>query len=114
MSAKSTVPHAVATDPDKYKIVFENDLVRVVDYRDKPGDKTKLHHHPAAVLYMLSAFKRKLTFDNGKSVVVDVKGGEVVWNDEESHMGENIGKTDTHVLFVELKTTPSSTNHSMT
>jgi hypothetical protein len=52
---------------------------------------------------MLSAFKRKLTFDNGKSVVVDIKGGEVVWNDEQLHIGENIGETNTHVLFVELK-----------
>jgi len=100
---KIGVPDAIATDPDKYKIILENDHVRVIDYIDKPGDKTKLHHHPPAVLYMLSAFKRKLTFDNGKSVVVDIKGGEVVWNDEQSHIGENIGETNTHVLFVELK-----------
>jgi len=102
-AAGNIVPHAVITDPDKYKVIFENDRVRVIDYTDKPGDRTKLHHHPAAVLYMLSAFKRRLTFDNGKSIVVDVKGGEVVWNDEQSHIGENIGETNTHVLFVELK-----------
>jgi hypothetical protein len=102
-AARNILPHAVTTDPDKYKVIFENDRVRVIDYKDKPGDKTKLHHHPDAVLYLLSAFKRKLTFDNGKSVVVDIKGGEVVWNDEQSHIGENIGETNTHVLFVELK-----------
>ena len=102
-AARDILPHAVTTDPDKYKVIFENDRVRVIDYKDKPGDKTKLHHHPDAVLYMLSAFKRKLTFDNGKSVVVDIKGGEVVWNDEQSHIGENVGETNTHVLFVELK-----------
>jgi rhodanese-related sulfurtransferase len=102
-AARNVLPHAVTTDPDKYKVIFENDRVRVIDYRDKPGEKTKLHHHPDAVLYMLSSFKRKLTLENGKSVVVDIKGGEAVWNDEQSHIGENIGSTDTHVLFVELK-----------
>ena len=103
MSAAVNIPHALVTDPDKYKVVFENDHVRVIDYTDKPGEKTKLHHHQDSVLVMLSAFKRKLTFDNGKSVVVDIKGGEVVWNDEQSHIGENVGTTNTHVLFIELK-----------
>ena len=97
------IPHALVTDSDKYKLVFENDRVRVIDYKDKPGDKTKLHHHLDSVLCMLSAFRRRLTFDNGKSVVVDIKGGEVAWNDEQSHIGENIGETNSHVLFVELK-----------
>jgi len=40
----NTVPDPVTTDPDKYKVIFENDRVRVLDYGDKPGDKTKLHH----------------------------------------------------------------------
>ena len=43
------VPDAVTTDPDKYKVIFENDRVRVFDYTDKPGDKTKMHHHPDSV-----------------------------------------------------------------
>ena len=33
-------------DPDEYKVVFENDRVRVLEYRDKPGDRTSPHHHP--------------------------------------------------------------------
>ncbi len=37
---------AVKTDPDKYKVVLENERVRVLEYRDKPGQKTKMHTHP--------------------------------------------------------------------
>ncbi len=91
------------TDPDKYKVILENEQVRVFDYSDEPGDKTKMHHHLRFVLYALCPFKRKLTFDNGKSVEREFKGGEVLWNDEQSHIGENIGETKTHVLIVELK-----------
>jgi hypothetical protein len=99
----SSVPDPVETDPDKYKVILENDKVRVFDYTDKPGDKTKLHHHKAFVLYALGPFKRKLTFADGKSVIREFKGGEVLWNDEQSHIGENIGNTDTRVLIVEYK-----------
>lgn len=99
----SASPTPTETDPDKYRIVFENDRVRVYDYIDKPGDKTKMHHHDAFVLHALSAFKRKLVFDNGESVVREFKGGETLWSDAQNHIGENIGDTQTHVLIVELK-----------
>lgn len=99
----SNVPLPTETDPDKYKIVFENDRVRVYDYTDKPGDKTQLHHHDAFILHALSPFKRKLTFENGDSVVREFKGGETFWSEAQNHIGENVGDSDTHVLIVELK-----------
>ncbi len=99
----SQIPDPTVTDPDKYKVILENEKVRVFDYTDKPGDKTKLHHHRSFILYALSAFRRKLIFENGESAEKEFKGGEVLWNDEQSHIGENIGETDTHVLIVELK-----------
>jgi hypothetical protein len=90
------------TDPDKYTVVFENALVRVLDYRDKPGDRTHPHVHPASVMYTLSAFQRRLG-SGDRSVVVDKKAGEVNWLEAQEHFGENVGRSDTHVIFVELK-----------
>lgn len=105
MSTDNTiiVPSPTETDPDKYKIVLENDQVRVFEYTDKPGDITQMHHHQAFVLHALSAFKRKITFDDEKSATREFLGGETIWSDEQNHIGENIGETDTHVLIVELK-----------
>lgn len=97
------VPLPAETDPDKYKIVFENDRVRVYNYTDKPGDKTRLHHHDAFILHALAPFKRKLTNENGESVVREFKGGETFWSEAQDHMGENVGQTDTQALIVELK-----------
>lgn len=37
------------TNPELYKTVFENDRVRVLEYRDKPGDRTLPHSHPDSV-----------------------------------------------------------------
>ena len=38
------------TDGDKYTLVLENERVRVLEYRDEPGDKTSMHAHRAFVL----------------------------------------------------------------
>lgn len=95
------------TDPDKYKVLFENDQVRVLDYRDTPGAKTKPHGHPNSVLIMLSDFSRRLTIGNDVVREVTVESGQAVWNPAHVHAGENIGATNTHVIFVELKSQPS-------
>lgn len=96
------MPDPTVTDPDKYKVIFENDRVRVLEYRDEPGAKTSPHDHPDSVMYVLSAFDRRLT-SNDASREVSLKPGDVRWLDAQSHSGENIGDTPTHVIFVELK-----------
>ena len=51
----------VATNPDHYKVVFENDRVRVLEYTDRPGDRTTPHEHPDSVMHTLSSFRRRLS-----------------------------------------------------
>ncbi len=93
----------VATDGDKYRVVLENDRVRVLEYRDSPGQRTTPHYHSDYVLCALSAFQRKFVLSDGREAVRDVRPGEVAWGKAQSHIGENVGSTETHVLIVELK-----------
>jgi beta-alanine degradation protein BauB len=88
-----------ATDGDKYKVIFENER----DYKDKPGEKTHQHRHPDFVLYALSAFKRQIHLPDGKIISREFKAGDVLWSDAQTHVGENVGTTPTHVLIVEMK-----------
>jgi hypothetical protein len=90
------------TDPDKYKVVFENDRVRVLEYRDIPGARTRPLQHPDSFMYTLFGFKRRLHGACGARDVV-MEPGRVHWLPAQTHAGENIGITGTHVLFVELK-----------
>jgi len=90
------------TDPDLYKVIFENDRVRVLEYRDSPGAKTHPHRHPDSVMVTLSAFRRRVS-TGGRSVEVDLSAGAVRWVGAQEHTGENVGDTDTHGIFVELK-----------
>ncbi|HEX6871986.1 MAG TPA: cytoplasmic protein [Micromonosporaceae bacterium] len=90
------------TNPDLYKIVFENDRVRVLEYRDQPGERTTPHRHPDSVMVTLSGFERRLTVGD-QVVEVRKSAHEVGWLPAQTHVGENIGSTGTHVIFVELK-----------
>jgi hypothetical protein len=93
----------VVTDPDLYKVMFENDRVRVLEYKDKPGDKTNEHSHPAFVLYAVGPFERRIMLPDGKTLDRSFKGGDVMFSEAQTHMGENVGSTPTHVIMVELK-----------
>ena len=90
------------TDPELYQVVFENDRVRVLEYRDRPGDKTQPHCHPDSVMYTLSSFRRRVS-SGDRAVDVELSAGQVRWVAAQEHVGENIGGTDTHAVFVELK-----------
>lgn len=47
------------TNPDHYRVIFENERVRVLEYTDQPGDMTTPHEHPDRVMYTLSSFQRR-------------------------------------------------------
>lgn len=103
-------PDPLSSDGDKYKLVFENERVRVLEYRDKPGQKTRQHRHPDFVLCALSSFSRRLTHGDGRAVSREIEAGQAIWGSAQVHVGENIGTTDTHVIIVELKEArPAST-----
>ena len=56
-------------------------------------------------MYTLSSFERRLVH-GGREVDVQLEASRVGWLDAQEHHGENIGTTDSHALFVELKETP--------
>ena len=78
--------------------------MRVLEYRDTPGGKTSPHRHPDSVMCTLSGFQRRLHTPHGTRDVV-MEPGRAHWLPAQTHAGENIGTTGTHVLFIELKDT---------
>lgn len=90
------------TNPDQYKVIFENEHVRVLEYTDEPGTVTKPHAHPDSVMYTLSSFRRRIVQGDAEREV-DLQAGTVGWLPAQQHHGENIGDTDSHAIFVELK-----------
>ncbi len=95
----------VVSNPEHYRVLFENARVRVLEYRDAPGDVTTPHRHPDSVMVTLSAFSRRLSA-GGQTADVDMPTGVARWLSAQEHQGQNIGSSPTHALFVELKEPP--------
>jgi quercetin dioxygenase-like cupin family protein len=93
----------ITTDGDKYRVILENARVRVLRYHDAPGARTNSHRHPDFVLYALGPFKRRLTVNGGATKERSFQTGDVIYMPAQTHIGENVGTTDTDVLIVEFK-----------
>jgi hypothetical protein len=100
----------VETNPDHYSVVFENERVRVLRYADSPGARTTPHEHPDSVMVTLSSFQRRL-YSGDTHRDVELPAGLSGWLPAQQHAGENIGDTETHVIFVELKDTAAAGAH---
>jgi len=92
----------VVSNPKHYRVVLENERVRVLEYLDQPGDQTTPHQHPDSVMHTLTSFRRRLSTDGGQRDV-EMSAGTTAWVPAQKHHGENIGDTPSHVIFIELK-----------
>lgn len=94
---------AVKLDPDRNKLVFENDRVRVYEVTSPPGNTLGMHSHPAHVVYFLTPGKTRFKAADGKVTEGEVKAGEARWSEPVTHSVENIGTTTLRAVVVELK-----------
>jgi quercetin dioxygenase-like cupin family protein len=99
---------AVAQDPLKvapemYKIVYENDRVRVMEVTFAPGSKIDKHSHPDHFAYVLTAGKLRIFKPNAEPAEADLTVGQVLWIPGETHWAENAGETEIRALITELK-----------
>ena len=93
----------VKVAPKAFKVLLENDRVRVLEYRAKPGEKEPMHSHPDSFVYSLSPYKIKVNFPDGTTDMRKGKAGEAIWQEAETHSSENMGTADARALIVELK-----------
>ena len=96
----------VKEHPDFFKVILENDRVRVIDDLVPAGAKVGMHSHPEYVVYPLSSYRMKFTFPDGTSRTVDVEQGVARYVPGMVHAEENVGDTDGHALLIELKPPP--------
>ncbi len=85
-----------------YKLKMENDRVRVFNATFKPGEKAVMHHHPDHLVYVIEGGKMKLT-TQGKTDTLNLKTGDSLFLNAQSHEAENMGQSNIALLVVELK-----------
>ena len=85
-------------------VKLENGHVRVIEGVLQPGDKETMHSHPAFVTYVIAGGRIRNHFADGKVVEAELKTGDVLYREPQTHWVENIGSTPIHFLVMELKT----------
>jgi hypothetical protein len=96
---------ATTANPRSYRVVLENERVRVIEYKSRPGLGVcgeGMHSHPAHLAIALTPAKVKVTQD-GKTSYGEVPAGEVLFYDAEVHAAENVGGAGTRFYLVEMK-----------
>lgn len=89
--------------PDTHKVAFENAFVRVLEVHVPAGKTEPRHRHPHGLSVYLTDWDAKVTIDGRPAQVNQRKSGSFAWSDAVVHTVENVGKTEGHVLRIELK-----------
>ena len=93
----------VEVAPDHYKVLLEDERVRVLEFKDQPGDRIPLHSHPDYLVYFVEPMKRRFGSADGKTVDAEAAAGEARALKAVTHTEENIGDVGAHVLIIEFK-----------
>lgn len=94
---------AVSVAPEIYKVLFENDRVRVLDVTGEPGSRSQMHSHPDSVMHALSDASIVITSEQDESDRVEIAAGATFWTSAATHSVENVGAETVHFIRIELK-----------
>jgi quercetin dioxygenase-like cupin family protein len=94
---------AAEAAPNVYTVLFENERVRLLEARVRPGDGSAMHVHPNYLVYGLADSKVTFTTSSGDGADVELKAGQAMWREAEEHSAKNNGSADVVALLFELK-----------
>lgn len=95
---------ALKASPANFKLLLDNEYVRVLEYTLDAGKKDKWHTHPAKSSYVVSGGQLKVYPENGEIIMAEEKEGTASWlNAVGKHYVENIGKTPIKIILTEIK-----------
>jgi quercetin dioxygenase-like cupin family protein len=82
-------------------VLAEDQKVRVLRYAPHRGDKTPIHSHPSAVVYVLKGGRVKYTMPDGSTKISELKTGEALIRPPVTHSDEALD--DVEAILVEIK-----------
>jgi hypothetical protein len=102
LAAQAAPPDAVAADPTRYSVLYENDVAQMIRVTFPAGARSVMHSHPAGCAIFYKDATLKVTSPTGEVRTLEYRPGDVSCGDAYSHMPENVGK-DTEFVQLHLK-----------
>lgn len=100
-AASPSVPPAAEASPDHYRVLLENNRVRVLVMELNPGEIDEWHHHPDETVYFEKGGTLKIHLPDGTAATNNVPDSGVMWHEAWVHRVENIGTTKVRAIIVE-------------
>ena len=102
LAAQAAPPDAVAADPARYSVLYENDVAQMIRVKFPAGAKSVMHSHPAGCSIFYKDATLKVTSPAGEVRTHEYRAGDVSCGDAYSHLPENVGR-ETEFIQVHLK-----------
>ena len=93
----------VKASPDNYKLLFENEHVKVLEMNLKAGTTDSEHSHRAETVYFISGSSVKIHLPDGGVAEADIPDGHVMYSEPWTHKVENVGTKDLRAIIVEAQ-----------
>jgi len=103
-SGAALAQDAVKVDPSHYKVVFENESVRVLKIGYAPGGKSTMHQHADSIVIPLSPSKVRFGLPDGKTQDSELANEMPQYMPAGTHNPTNVGTGPVEALLIEFKT----------
>ena len=95
----------VKASPNNYRLLFEDDVHRVLEMSLKAGEKGNEHSHPSEVVYFISGSLVRIHQPDGQPVLAYIPDGRVMAHEPWTHTVENAdGKDIKAIIFKAVPT----------
>lgn len=95
----------VEASPNNYKLLFENDQVRVLEMSLRSGEIDEEHSHTSETVYFINGGKVRVHLPEGEPLEAEFPDGGVMWHEPWTHRVQNVGDSDIKAVIVEAKAT---------
>jgi quercetin dioxygenase-like cupin family protein len=99
----------VKVDPAHYKVVLDNDSVRVLRITYPAGATSKMHQHPDAMVVGLSTGNIQFAMPDGTKQDSPLQADTAMATPATTHLPTNVGKTKMEAILVEFKSAQPGT-----
>ena len=105
----SLLPEKVS--PDVYKVLLENDDIKILEVTFAPGQSDNMHEHYPATVYIVEGGKAQVTLPDGTVNEINPPSDFILHNPEKAkHQVKNIGDNTMKIILFERKNTRAITD----
>ena len=100
----SLLPEKVS--PDVYKVLLENEDIKILEVTFAPGQSDNMHEHYPATVYIVEGGKAQVTLPDGTVNEINPPSDFILHNPEKAkHQVKNIGDNTMKIILFERKNT---------